>query len=150
MASTTVVTTPATSSDGVASLSNISASTALTSARSGSLAVSSSLDSRNKAFHDSMQPPQMQSQPSSQQSFTMSQPSSQQNVGNNSMYRQYNESARHPNENVQVMPIYSVRSCIRLSSKPPNTALSSLIGHILRRERIRNGGQRHRRDASSK
>ncbi|KAJ9143156.1 Start control protein cdc10 [Coniochaeta hoffmannii] len=37
----------------------------------------------------------------------MSQPSSQQNAANGSMYRQYNESARHANENAHVMPIYS-------------------------------------------
>jgi hypothetical protein len=109
MASTTVITTPATSSNAVANLSGASVSTTLTPAGSGPLALSSSLEPGNKGFHSSMQPPQMQSQPSSQQSFTMSQPSSQQNAGNTSIYRQYNEPARHANENVQVMPIYSVR-----------------------------------------
>lgn len=110
MASTTVITAAVASPDAVTHLPAGSASAALMSASSAALAAPSSFDQSNKGIHGSMQPPQMQSQASSQQSFTMSQPSSQQNAGNVSMYRQYSEPARHANEVVQnVMSIYSVR-----------------------------------------
>jgi hypothetical protein len=81
----------------------------LTPVGSAPLAAPSSFDQSNRSYQGSMHPPPMQSQPSSQQSFTMSQPSSQQTAANGSMYRQYNDSARHAADSAPVMPIYSVR-----------------------------------------
>jgi len=140
MASTTVITAPVTSSDAVSILSTTAPSSASTSATSAALAVSSPFNqTTNRSFQSSMQPPpQMQSQPSSQQSFTMSQPSSQQNAANGSMYRQYNESARHANENAHVMPIYSVRVSGPLKPHPPPFPSFSTgqYSHVQTRPRI--------------
>lgn len=148
MASTTVTASTAPSSSlnprrsSVASLSGSAAPPSTAHPPTASQSSAHYHQSASSSF-TSMQPPQMasasqQSQQGSQQSFSMSQSSAQNaNHSQTSVYRQYTDPPRRPNDNV--MPIYSVRPS--LFSLFLGVNADCCPGDVLGRQCLRDGGQ---------